>query len=97
MEKEINNESDTVERLGDTLLVLHHSSSTIGLVQGIDQEGNLKETKPEDKYAGNFVRIEPKEDSFTRFFADFYRQLKGPSEYFRKNIVLTSKSKDNIK
>jgi len=81
MEKEINNEPDTVERLGDTLLVLHHGSSTIGLVQGIDKEGNLKEVQPEDKYAGNLVRIEPKEDSFTRFFADFYRQLKDPSEF----------------
>jgi len=81
MEKGINNESDTVEKLGDTLLVLHHSSSTIGLVQGIDREGNLKEIKPEEKPDGEFVRIESKEDSFTRFFADFYRQLKNPSEF----------------
>jgi len=81
MEKEKNNEADAVERLGDTLLVLHHGSSTIGLVQGIDKEGNLKEIKPEEKHDGEFVRIESKEDSFTCFFADFYRQLKNPSEF----------------
>jgi hypothetical protein len=81
MEKERNNESDTVEKLGDTLLVLHHSSSSIGLVQSIDNEGNLKETKPKEKHDGEFVRINPDKDSFTRFFADFYRQLKNPSEF----------------
>ncbi|MDP9959152.1 DUF3945 domain-containing protein [Chryseobacterium lathyri] len=81
MEKEKNNKSDTVEKRGDTLLVLHHSSDSIGLVRGIDQQGNLKEIQPGDKNSEEFVRIEPGEDSFSRFFADFYRKLKDPSEF----------------
>ncbi|MBT2623788.1 hypothetical protein [Chryseobacterium sp. ISL-6] len=80
MEKE-NNINDTVEKVKDTLLVLNNTINTIGLVQGIDKEGNLKEVLPGNKASQRMIRIDADEGSFTSFFTDFYSQLKNPSDF----------------
>ncbi|ASK32363.1 hypothetical protein CEY12_20745 [Chryseobacterium sp. T16E-39] len=76
-----NNINESVEKIRDTLLVLNNTINTIGLVQGVDKEGNIKEVLPEGENSGYAIRIDTDQDSFTSFFTDFYSQLKNPSEF----------------
>lgn len=64
-----------------TLLVLRHSSNSIGIVQGIEHNGNLIDVQPDRNKVDTIMRIDSSEDSFTDFYSDFYYQLKYPSEY----------------
>jgi len=48
MESKKKLEKDKVRKVVDTLLVLHHDSNTVRLVQGVDPEGKLKEILPHD-------------------------------------------------
>lgn len=64
-----------------TLLVLRHSSNSIGIVQGIEHNGNLIDVQPDRNKVDTVMRIESSSDSFTDFYSDFYHQLKDPSEY----------------
>ncbi|WBX97914.1 DUF3945 domain-containing protein [Chryseobacterium gambrini] len=64
-----------------TLLVLRHSSNSIGIVQGIENNGNLIDVPPNRNNIDSVMRIDSAEDSFTDFYSDFYHQLKDPSEY----------------
>lgn len=64
-----------------TLLVLRHSSNSIGIVQGIEHNGNLIDVQPDCNKVYTIMRIDSAEDSFTDFYSDFYHQLKDPSEY----------------
>jgi len=64
-----------------TLLVLRHSSNSIGIVQGIENNGNLIEVQPDRNKVDTLMRIDSSEGSFTDFYSDFYHQLKDPSEY----------------
>jgi len=64
-----------------TLLVLRHSSNSIGIVQGIEHNGNLIDVPPDRNKVDTIMRIDSAEDSFTDFYSDFYHQLKDPSEY----------------
>lgn len=65
----------------DTLLVLHNTSNTIGLVQNINPDGTINHTEPNQEYSNPIIKIDPKEDSFTQFYSDFYHQLKNPEEF----------------
>ncbi|WP_261511325.1 hypothetical protein [Chryseobacterium paludis] len=80
MEKE-NSVNDRVEKVKDTLLVLNNTINTIGLVQGVDKEGNLKEVLPRNTDSQQMISIDADEGSFTSFFTDFYSQLKNPSDF----------------
>lgn len=64
-----------------TLLVLRHSNNSIGIVQGIEHNGNLIDVPPDRNKVDTIIRIDSAEDSFTDFYSDFYHQLKDPSEY----------------
>lgn len=64
-----------------TLLVLRHSNNSVGIVQGIQQNGNLIDFKPDRNKVDTVMRIDSSESSFTEFYSDFYHQLKDPSEY----------------
>lgn len=64
-----------------TLLVLRHSNNSIGIVQGIEHNGNLIDVQPERNKVDTVMRIDSSQDSFTDFYSDFYHQLNDPSEY----------------
>jgi len=64
-----------------TLLVLRHSSNSIGIVQGIEHNGNLIDIQPNRNKVDAVMRIASAEDAFTDFYSDFYCQLKDPSNY----------------
>lgn len=64
-----------------TLLVLRHSSNSIGIVQGIEHNGNLIDVPPNRNNIDTVMRIDSAESSFMDFYSDFYHQLKDPSEY----------------
>ncbi|SFT46264.1 Protein of unknown function [Chryseobacterium formosense] len=64
-----------------TLLVLRHSNNSVGIVQGIEHNGNLIDFQPDRNKVDTIMRIDSAEYSFTDFYSDFYHQLKDPSEY----------------
>ncbi len=64
-----------------TLLVLRHSNNSIGIVQGIEHNGNLIDVPPNRNNIDSVMRIDSSEGSFMDFYSDFYHQLKDPSEY----------------
>ncbi|WP_445430710.1 DUF3945 domain-containing protein [Chryseobacterium indoltheticum] len=64
-----------------TLLVLRHSNNSIGIVQGIENNGNLIDFQPDRSKVDTVLRIDSLENSFMDFYSDFYHQLKDPSEY----------------
>lgn len=70
-----------VERTGDTLLVLHHETGTVGIVKGLDDNGEVNRVGPEDLSGDEMLSIERNENSFTEFYSAFYGQLKEPSEF----------------
>lgn len=65
----------------NTLLVLHHSNNSVGMVQNVSKNGHLIDVKP--SYAGvdSMIRIDSSAESFTEFYTDFYSQLKNPEAY----------------
>lgn len=63
-----------------TLLVLHHRSNSVGIVQGVSPFGNVIEVEPKPG-VDTIMQIISSERSFTDFYADFYHQLKNPAEY----------------
>lgn len=64
-----------------TLLVLRHSNNSVGIVQAVNPSGNLIDVDPEQSGVDTVMWIDSSADSFTDFYADFYHQLKDPSEY----------------
>jgi hypothetical protein len=64
-----------------TLLVLRHNNNSVGIVQAVNEYGNLIDVKPDNNTIDTVIRAESSEDSFMDFYADFYNQLKNPSEY----------------
>lgn len=64
-----------------TLLVLRHRNNSVGIVQAVNQYGNLIDVKPDLNKVDTLMRIDSTADSFMDFYADFYHQLKNPSHY----------------
>ncbi|MFP3592964.1 DUF3945 domain-containing protein [Chryseobacterium sp. SIMBA_038] len=64
-----------------TLLVLRHRNNSVGIVQEVNQYGNLVDVLPDRNKSDTVIRVESSEDSFLNFYADFYHQLKNPAEY----------------
>lgn len=64
-----------------TLLVLHNSNNSIGIVHNVNEYGNLIDIKPDGSGVDSVIRIDSSESSFMDFYSDFYYQLKDPSEY----------------
>ncbi|MCY0976879.1 DUF3945 domain-containing protein [Chryseobacterium wangxinyae] len=65
----------------NTLLVLHNTSNTIGIIQNINPDGTINQTSPNQEHSDQILKINPKEDSFFQFYSDFYHQLKNPEEF----------------
>lgn len=64
-----------------TLLVLRHSNNSVGIVQSVNPSGNLRYVQPDRNKVDSAIRIDSSASSFMDFYADFYHQLKDPSEY----------------
>lgn len=65
----------------NTLLVLHHSNNSVGMVQNVSQNGHLIDVAPDSAGVDSIIRIDSSAESFTEFYADFYNQLKNPEAY----------------
>ncbi|MDP9955037.1 hypothetical protein J2X97_000674 [Epilithonimonas hungarica] len=65
----------------NTLLVLHHSNNSVGMVQNVSQNGHLIDVAPDSAGVDSMIRIDSSTESFTEFYADFYNQLKNPEAY----------------
>jgi len=63
-----------------TLLVLRHQSNSVGIVQAVSPFGNVIDVEPKPG-VDTIMQINSSGSSFTDFYADFYHQLKNPSEY----------------
>ncbi|MFP3598548.1 DUF3945 domain-containing protein [Chryseobacterium sp. SIMBA_029] len=81
MEKENNNELSAVEKRRDTLLVLHHTSNTIGMVEGVDQNGELKDSSLKEVRSDQIVHLDTEDRPFAQMFSEFYHQLKDPADF----------------
>lgn len=64
-----------------TLLVLRHRNNSVGIVQEVNQYGNLVDVIPDRNTSDTVIRVESSKDSFMNFYTDFYHQLKNPAEY----------------
>ena len=64
-----------------TLLVLHHSNNTVGMVQAVDQGGEVVDAAPCSNSIDTVMRFDASADSFAEFYADFYHRLKDPDDY----------------
>lgn len=73
--------SFTTNSVASTLLVLRHSSNSVGIVQSLAPNGNLIEVEPDRSNIGTMMRIDSSAGSFMDFYADFYSQLKNPDEF----------------
>ncbi|WBS74136.1 DUF3945 domain-containing protein [Elizabethkingia meningoseptica] len=65
----------------NTLLVLHLSNNSVGMVQNVSQNGHLIDVTPDSAGVDSMIRIDSSAESFTEFYADFYNQLKNPEAY----------------
>lgn len=65
----------------NTLLVLHHSNNSVGMVQNVNQNGHLIDVAPDSDGVDSMIRIDSSAESFTEFYTDFYSQLKNPEAY----------------
>ncbi|MBE4948261.1 DUF4099 domain-containing protein [Chryseobacterium culicis] len=65
----------------NTLLVLHHSNNSVGMVLNVSQNGHLIDVAPDSDGVDSMIRIDCSAESFTEFYADFYNQLKNPEAY----------------
>jgi len=76
-----NTASYTANSAVSTLLVLRHSSNSVGIVQSVAPNGNLIELEPETSGLDTMMRIDSTAGSFVDFYTDFYHQLKNPDEF----------------
>lgn len=82
MEKKVENETNEIKPVSETLLVLNIQTNVVEMVKGVDKEGNLQKFPPEDKKDNDqLIRVDKHGDLFSNFFSNFYRQLKNPSHF----------------
>ncbi|WP_241279559.1 DUF3945 domain-containing protein [Chryseobacterium cucumeris] len=77
-----NNDKESTEKIKvqDTLLALHHQTNTIGIVQGVDLNGQLIVDVSRKSYK-NELRFDRGDDRFLEIYSTFYHQLKTPDEF----------------
>lgn len=71
MKEPENKASDSIVKVRDSLLVLHHDTHRIGIVQDIDKDGNLIDISPQRDQVPEFLSIGREKDSFTAFLVTF--------------------------
>lgn len=81
MDSNKNDEWITVRKTGDTLLVLHHETGTVGILKGLGDNGEVNRVSPLDLNHDEMLSIDRNENSFAEFYSTFYQQLKEPSEF----------------
>lgn len=81
MDTETNEELDIIKKKTDTLLVLHHETGTVSIVQGLGEDGELHSVHPKELNNAEIVSIDSNDNSFAEFYAGFYNQLKEPGEF----------------
>jgi hypothetical protein len=82
MEKKVQNETNEIKPVSETLLVLNIHTNVVEMVKGIDQDGNLQKFPPDEKKDNEqLIRVDKHGDLFSNFFSNFYRQLKNPSHF----------------
>lgn len=69
-------------QLKDILLVVDKKDDSISVVSGIDENGELKKTKPNRKDSNQFMKIDRNGDVFSNFFSNFLSQLKNPTRFY---------------
>lgn len=77
-----NNGKESTEKIKvqDTLLALHHQTNTIGIVQGVDFNGELIVDVSRESYK-NGLRFDRGDERFLEMYSTFYHQLKTPDEF----------------
>ncbi|MNK67066.1 hypothetical protein D3C87_863980 [compost metagenome] len=82
MEKKVQNETNEIKPVSDTLLVLNIHTNAVEMVKGIDKDGNLQKIPPNEKKDNDqLIRVDKHGDLFSNFFSNFYQQLKNPSHF----------------
>lgn len=82
MEEAVQNETNQIKPVSDTLLVLNINTNQIDMVKGVDKDGNLQKIPPNEKKDNDqLIRFDKHGDIFSNFFSNFYRQLKNPSHF----------------
>ncbi|KQT20839.1 hypothetical protein ASG31_16780 [Chryseobacterium sp. Leaf404] len=82
MEEAVQNETNQIKPVSDTLLVLNISTNAVEMVKGVDKDGNLQKISPNEKKDNDqLIRVDKHGDIFSNFFSNFYRQLKNPSHF----------------
>ncbi|MDH6252448.1 hypothetical protein M2347_002175 [Chryseobacterium sp. H1D6B] len=82
MEEAVQNETNQIKPVSDTLLVLNKDTNKIEMVKGLDSDGNLQKFPPDEKKDNDqLIRVDKHGDIFSNFFFNFYRQLKNPSHF----------------
>lgn len=76
MDTKTNEQPDIIKKKSDTLLVLHHKTGTVGIVQGLGEDGELHRVDLRELNNAEIVSIDSNENSFAEFYAGFYHQLK---------------------
>ncbi len=72
MDNNINEKMNTVEKTGYTLLVLHHETGTVGIVKGMDDNGEVNRVGPEDLSGDEMLSIERMPDFSKPFFGHVF-------------------------
>lgn len=76
------NETNKIESVSDTLLVLNINTNAVEMVKGVDKDGNLQKIPPKEINDNDqLIRVDKHGDLFSNFFSNFYRQLKNPSHF----------------
>lgn len=81
MDTETNEQLDIIKKKADTLLVLHHKTGTVGIVQRLGDDGELHSVHPRELNNAEIVSFDSNENSFAEFYAGFYYQLKEPGKF----------------
>lgn len=72
---------ESPEQLSEILLVLDKEKKKIQAVTGIDKNGKLETVDANKKNQNQFMRVDKHGDLFSNFFANFFSQLKNPTNF----------------
>jgi len=77
------------QQLSDMLLVLDKRSQKIKAVKGLDHNGDVETLAPTKKNENQFLRIDKQGNLISNFLANFFSQLKNPTQFtfFRTSLA----------
>uniref|UniRef100_UPI001F50F9F1 DUF4099 domain-containing protein n=1 Tax=Capnocytophaga canis TaxID=1848903 RepID=UPI001F50F9F1 len=83
------------EELSDMLLVFDKEEKQLKVVKGIDKDGQLQTTSPDNANQEDFMRVDANGNILSNFFSNFLRQNKNPTRFSFFKIPI-EKSLDTI-